>query len=68
MTKIDSIREFIVKYGSITKLQAGAIFNEYGLKSKINRLIDRGMVIEAKMIQREGRQSYARYVLKGEQL
>jgi len=63
MTKIDQIRAYIIKYGSISKLEAGQIFFEFGLKGKINRLIEKGLSIETKMIQREGRQAYARYCL-----
>lgn len=65
MKKIDQIRMYILKHGSITKLEAAKIFFEFGLKGKINRLIEKGLKIETVMIERPGRQAYAKYKLIG---
>ena len=64
MQKIDLLLKYLKVHGWITKLIAAERFHIYNLKHTINSLIHRyGHNIVTKMIQRPGRQAYARYIL-----
>lgn len=66
MKKIDQLRIYLLKHGSITKMIAADKFNIYGLSEQISRLRMKGYNIETEMIARPGRQAYARYILINE--
>ena len=64
-TKISQLRTHLIRFGSITKLEAAQKYFVYGLKEQLNRLKFERCEIVTVMIPRPGRQAYAKYVLRG---
>lgn len=63
-TKLYKILSHLKKFGSITKLEASN-YNEFNLGEAISKLKRRhGIDIETIMIQRPGRQAFAKYTIK----
>ena len=64
-TKISQLRTHLVRFGSITKLEAAQKYFVYGLKEQLNRLKFERCEIVTVMIPRPNKQAYAKYVLRG---